>query len=51
MITDFDGDLLISPRGYDYPILVYDISRSDINDDIKKALDLKKTYTQTQETI
>ena len=46
-ITDFKGGLIIAGCNYDYPILVYDKSRSDINDNIKKALDLKKTYTQT----
>ncbi len=51
MITDFEGGLVIAGCNYDYPILVYDISRSDINYDIKKVLDLQKTYTETQETI
>ena len=45
MVTDFEEGLVIA--GCNYPILVYDISRSDINNDIKKALDLKKTYTHT----
>ena len=47
MVTDFERGLVIADCNYDYPIFVYDISRSDINDDIKKALDLKKTYTQS----
>ena len=47
MVTDFEGGLIIGGCNYDYPIIVYDVSRSDINGDIKKALDLKKTYTQT----
>ncbi len=51
MVTDFEGGLIISGCNYDYPILVYDISRSDINYDIKEVLDLQKTYTKTQETI
>ena len=46
MLTDFKGGLIISGCNYDYPILVYDISRSEINNDINKALDLKKRYTQ-----
>ena len=46
-ITDFEGGLVIAGCNYDYPIFVYDISRSDINDDIKKVLDLQKTYTET----
>ena len=49
MVTDFEGGLMISGYNYDYPTLVYDISRSDINDDISKALDLKKMYMETQE--
>jgi hypothetical protein len=51
MVTDFEGGLIIGGLNYNYPILVYDISRSDINDDIKKVLDLQKRYTETQETI
>ncbi len=47
MVTDFEGGLIIGGYNYDYPILVYDISRSDINYDIKKVLDLQKTYTET----
>ena len=45
MVTDFEGSLIISGLNYDYPILIYDISRSDINDDLKKALNLKRRYT------
>ena len=51
MVTDFEGGLIIGGYNYDYPILVYDISRSDINYAIKKVLDLQKTYTETQEAI
>ncbi len=51
MITDFEGGLIIGGYNYEYPIFVYDISRSDINYDIKEVLDLQKTYTETQETI
>jgi hypothetical protein len=47
MVTDFERGLIIGGCNYDYPILVYDVSRSDINGSIKKALDLKKRYTQT----
>ena len=47
MVTDFEGGLIIGGYNYDYPILVYDISRSDINYDIKKVLDLQKEYTET----
>jgi hypothetical protein len=46
-ITDFKGGLIIGGLSYDYPIFVYDISRSDINNDIRKVVDLKKRYTET----
>lgn len=47
MVTDFQGGLIIGGLNYDYPIFVYDISRSDINYDMKKALDLKRMHTET----
>ena len=47
MVTDFEGGLIIGGCNHDYPIFVYDISRSDINDDLKKALDLKGRLTET----
>ncbi len=46
-ITDFKGGLIIGSFNYEYQVFVYDISRSDINDDITKALDLKKMYMET----
>ena len=30
MITDFNGDLLMTGRGRDYPIRIYDASRSQV---------------------
>ena len=45
MVTDFEGGLIIGGLNYYYPIFIYDISRSDINDDLKKALDLKRRRT------
>ena len=45
MVTDFQGGLIISGLNYDYPIFIYDISRSDINDDLNKALNLKRRCT------
>ncbi len=47
MVTDFEGALIIGGYNYDYPIFIHDVSRSDINNDIKKVSDLKKTYTET----
>lgn len=41
MITDFDGDLLISEFGYTFPVRIYGISRADIGYDQKKARRLK----------
>jgi len=46
-ITDFKGGLIIGGFNYEYPIFVYDISRSDINDDIRKVSDLKKIYMES----
>ena len=40
-ITDFEGCLLISERGYTYPVLIYDKSRKDIDYDKYKAYELK----------
>jgi len=40
MITDWGGDLLITGHGRDYPIRVYDTSRSQINHDLAQAKEL-----------
>ncbi len=39
-ITDAFGGLLIQETGYTYPILIDDVSRSDIGNNQQKALDL-----------
>jgi hypothetical protein len=44
MITDFDGGLLISPRGYDYPLWIGGTSRAAIDYSSQKALALKAFY-------
>ncbi len=44
MITDFEGDLLISEFGYDYPLRIYSVSRVDIGYDQRKAKELKCLY-------
>lgn len=36
-ITDVVGGLLMSTHRYDYPVLVYDLSRADIGHDRKNA--------------
>jgi hypothetical protein len=45
MITDLDGGLLISQRGYYYPVWVDGVSRSDICHSEQKAKSLIKLYT------
>jgi hypothetical protein len=40
MITDFDGSLLITGCGRNYPIRIYDVSRSQINYDRIQAKEL-----------
>jgi hypothetical protein len=42
MITDFNGDLLISEFGYTHPVRVYGASRADINFDQKRARQLRR---------
>jgi hypothetical protein len=37
-ITDIDGGLLIRQFGYRYPVLIYDLSRAQINNDKSRAL-------------
>ena len=44
MITDLDGDMLISEVGFSYPLRVPDTSRADIGYDRKKARQLKRQY-------
>ena len=44
MITDIDGDILISEFDYSYPFMIYGVSRSDINFDQKKAKRLVRRY-------
>ena len=46
MITDFEGGLLISPRGYNYPLLIYGSSRAAIDYSSQKALALKAFYIE-----
>jgi hypothetical protein len=44
-LTDFEGSLLISEYNYDYPVLIYNATRKDIDCDIHKALELKESRT------
>ena len=45
LIADFKDGLLIAENNYSNPILIYDISRSDINHDREKAEVLKRRHT------
>ena len=42
MITDLDGDLLITRDGRDYPVIIYAVTRKSINYSRKKAGNLIK---------
>ncbi len=42
MITDTDSGLLIRENNLNYPVLVYDITRADIENDPQKAKLLKE---------
>jgi hypothetical protein len=48
MITDWDGDLLITGHGRDYPIRVYDASRSLVNYDQLQAKALQRQTLKQQ---
>ena len=41
LIADFEDSLVIADSSYSYPVLIHDVSRSDINHDSQKAKELK----------
>lgn len=43
-ITDFDGGLVISVCGYDYPVWVYGVTRTSIGYNRNRAFKLRKSY-------
>ena len=43
-ITDLQGGILIKEADYTYPLYVYDISRSDIGHDHRRARALHRQY-------
>ena len=45
LIADFEDCLVIADNSYSYPVLIDDVSRSDINHDSQKAKELKLRYT------
>ncbi len=46
MVTDLKGGLLICEFGYTYPILIYDVSRKDVEYNRYKAQLIKNEYTE-----
>ena len=44
MITDIDGNILISESDYSYPFMIYGMSRSDIDFNQRKAKQLRRRY-------
>lgn len=48
MITDWDGDLLITGHGRDYPLRIYNASRSLVNYDQLKAKALQRQTLNQQ---
>jgi len=44
MITDINGDILISQFDYSYPVLIYGVSRSDVDFDQRKAKQFMRQY-------
>jgi len=44
MLTDLESGLLIGEYNYDYPVLIYNVTRKDIDFDIHKALELKESH-------
>ncbi len=47
LMAEFEDSLVIADSDYSYPILIYDISRSDINYDKQKAEELREMHIET----
>jgi hypothetical protein len=45
-LTDIEAGLLIKENNYNYPILIYDITRAEINYDAQEAKRLKNMYME-----
>ncbi len=41
LIADFENSLVIADSNYSFPVLIHNVSRSDINHDSQKAKELK----------
>ena len=46
MITDFDGDLIIQERSFNYPLRVFALSRADIGFDPHEAQKIYNMHIQ-----
>ena len=44
MLTDVEHGILITEHNFDYPVLIYDVTRKDIGNDTNKAWKLKELY-------
>ena len=44
MLTDIEHGLLITEHNFNYPVLIYDVTRKDIGNDTDKAWKLKESY-------
>jgi len=42
-LTDLQQGLLISEYSYSYPILIYDVTRNDIDNSVEKVLELMES--------
>ena len=45
MLTDIESGLLISEHNYNSPVLIYNVTRKDIDCNVHKALELKRLHT------
>ena len=44
MLTDVEHGLLITEHNFNYPVLIYDVTRKDIGNDTDKTWKLKEAY-------
>ena len=44
MLTDVEHGLLVTEHDFNYPVLIYDVTRKDIGNDTDKAWQLKESY-------
>ncbi len=47
LIADYEDSLVIADSNYSYPVLIHDVSRSNINHDIQKAKELREMDMET----